>query len=296
MNFGYALALAIVIMYWPYLTGFVDRYWYLIAVFGCYGIFLYIISMVLPQYTLCTSLGYLVNTRELQSTVAMHRLEEAERQQRRRLIERAIENDSVIVLARMSSGKDAASSVADNDSVAGTQKTVASVIKSSSYNSLDALVPGETKEFLLADLIKADTKSLRSQLPEGVRESLVNREELVKTRRASRKKAVSDGVAAMRASLPGGALNFQDNAGKVKNEVESMRKRESNVWLSAEPRERKQYHNLVSSKGGKRSRTTKPKIQLHDTQLTMWMLNIERSPLLIMQLFKPGRNLIRKNM
>ena len=64
MNFGYAIALAVVIMYWPYLT-LVEPYWYLFTVFGCYFIFLYNLSALLPQFTLCTSLGYLTNQKQL---------------------------------------------------------------------------------------------------------------------------------------------------------------------------------------------------------------------------------------
>jgi Mlo family len=189
MNFGYAIALATVIMYWPYLT-LVEPYWYLLAVFGCYFIFLYNLSVLLPQFTLVTSLGYLTNYKQLQETVAHHRLEEAQRQQRRRMIERAIEHDSVIVLATHDDATEPVTS--GSSSGVTTPKTVASVMRSDA----GGIIPlDDPKEKLLAELIKSDTTSLRNQLPEQSRSSLINRE----ARRSMRKKAVSDGVAVMRA-------------------------------------------------------------------------------------------------
>lgn len=211
MNFGYALSLAIIIMYWPYLTGFVQRFWYLISVFICYSVFLYILGLVLPQYTLCTSLGYLTNKKELQETVAMHRLEEREREQRRRLIEKAVQqNQSFIVLAKLQEPIEATSTT----HVTGSQETVASGLRSS-FDATEVLP--EKKSLLLADLVKVETSTLRSHLPESSRENLLVRELATKARRARRKKAVSEGVAAMRAMTP---LDFQDTALALQQKIQ----------------------------------------------------------------------------
>jgi hypothetical protein len=225
MNFGYAIALAVVIMYWPYLT-LVEPYWYLIAVFGCYFIFLYNLAVLLPQFTLCTSLGYLANQKQLQETVAHHRLEEAKRQQRRKMIEKAIKNDSVIVLATHDESTKAMTTT--GSSGAETPSTVASVLRSTA----DGIIPvDDPKVSLLADLVKSDTTSLRNQLPTEAKESLLTREQSSRTRRSKRKKAVSEGVAAMRAlsggSASGPLFNFQtasdDAKANRKNRIESRR-------------------------------------------------------------------------
>ena len=96
MQFGYAIQLAIVIMFWEDLGGIPSLY-YLWAVLFCYAIFVSVLTKVLPQYTLCTSLGYLVDTKHLQETVAMHRLQEAQRRQKRKMIQFTFDSDSIIL-------------------------------------------------------------------------------------------------------------------------------------------------------------------------------------------------------
>ncbi|KAG7343077.1 Mlo family protein [Nitzschia inconspicua] len=189
MNFGYAIALATVIMYWPYLT-LVEPYWYLLAVFGCYSVFLYNLSALLPQFTLCTSLGYLTNFKQLQETVAHHRLQEAQRRQRRKMIETAIAHDSIIVLAAHENTTEQGMSLAGSGTA--TPKTVASVMRSDAGGIIP--VDDDPKVKLLAELVKSDTMTLRNQLPKDSRSNLTERE----NRRSLRKKSISDGVAAMR--------------------------------------------------------------------------------------------------
>ncbi|KAL3908011.1 MAG: hypothetical protein SGILL_008646, partial [Bacillariaceae sp.] len=226
MNFGYAIALAVVIMYWPYLT-LLNPWYYLIAVFGCYFIFLYNLAALLPQFTLCTSLGYLTNHKQLQETVAHHRLEEAQKLQRRKMIERAIRNDSVIVLA--THDEDTEPLTISGTSGAETQSTVASVLQSTA----GGIIPvDDPKVSLLADLVKSDTTKLRNQLPDESKESLLTREQSARSRRSMRKKAVSDGVAAMRALssgvTSGPLVNFQpssDAQEPKKRNMESRRNR-----------------------------------------------------------------------
>ena len=65
MQFGYAIALSIVITYWQdfqkdeHPQVFHAEY-YLIASIVCYVIFVYQMSNVIPRYTLCTNIGQLV--------------------------------------------------------------------------------------------------------------------------------------------------------------------------------------------------------------------------------------------
>jgi hypothetical protein len=198
MNFGYAIALATVIMYWPYFT-LVEPYWYLLAVFGCYFVFLGSLSVLLPQFTLCTSLGYMTNYKQLHETKAHHRFEAVKRQQQREMLERAVEADSVIGLSRRDQATKPFPTFSCKSVV--TRKTVASVM----YHDANGVRPVDDnpREKVLAELVKSDTTNLRNQLPEKSRSNLLEREQ---TRRPMRSKAVSDGVSAMRtiSSAPSG--------------------------------------------------------------------------------------------
>lgn len=190
MNFGYAISISIVIIYWGYLNEtpvFNDAaFLYPVISIGCYIIFLYNLSALLPEYTLCTSLGYLTNRKELHEAVAKHRLEEAERQRRKKLIESATVSDSIIF--QDYPVVESNSSVANNTGAVGSRNVVPLPYDKDIQSPL-----------LVSDLVKIDTKSLRQNLPEESRENLMNRQERMRQRRANRIKSVSDGVATMRA-------------------------------------------------------------------------------------------------
>jgi hypothetical protein len=194
MNFGYALSLAIVIMYWPYLTGPIEPYWYAVSIFICYGVFIYILGLVLPQYTLCTSLGYLTNKKELQETVAMHRLDEMGTQQRRRIIQIANQRKESMIVHGMTTVQDPILSKGPNSDC---QKETAA-------SSADRLE--RRKTLLLADMVKAGTDTLRTQLPDASRENLLAREQRVQDRRYNRRKSLSEGVSVMRGMAPFGIV------------------------------------------------------------------------------------------
>jgi len=187
MNFGYAISLSVVLIWYKQLkTTYIKHWWvYLIVSLGCYLIFLYNLSQLLPEYTLCTSLGYLTNRKELQETVAMHRLEAAKRQQRQQIIENVFINDTAIV----QESSTLISSTPNNNNNGGIDKHTG---MSSASRRSDSTI------MLVADLVKVDTGSLRSQLPEEAEEILKSREERKRQRRLNRSKSVSDGVALMR--------------------------------------------------------------------------------------------------
>ena len=197
MNFGYAISISIVFIYWEYLNANpgLPAYSYVIAALGCYSIFLHNLSALLPEYTLCTSLGYLTNQKELAETVAMHRLAEVEKQRRKKAIENATESDPKILEAYPVVNS---SSVPQNNGATNSSVGITHVFK----NSLGEALPknNEKKSSLtVTDLVKLDTTDLRRNLPEESREILKNREERIRQRRSNRHKSVSDGVAAMRA-------------------------------------------------------------------------------------------------
>jgi hypothetical protein len=206
MNFGYAISFSIIIIYWKYIINF-DRLqpgYFLMFSIGCYFIFLYNLSCLLPEYTLCTSLGYLTNKKELQETVAIHRLEEAERQQRQRIIENAFVN---------------ATSNIHFHSIISTSTTdnIASISKEAPRIS--------TERKTVADLVKIDTKNLRSQLPVDAVDSLTSRDERMRQRRLNRKKSVSDGVALMRALHGAETVSSQEKKESTKRDGSFRRPR-----------------------------------------------------------------------
>ena len=89
MQLGYAIAASILLIFWDYVDTYyatVSGKWFIVALVLCYLLFLWIMAQVVPRYTLCTSLGQLVNPRRLHETLAKCKLEEA-RRKRRHLME-----------------------------------------------------------------------------------------------------------------------------------------------------------------------------------------------------------------
>jgi Mlo family len=208
MQFGYATALSIVIMFWSDL-GEIAPYWYLLTTLGCYAVFVFVLSRVLPQYTLCTSLGNMVNKEHLNTTLAMHRFDEAQRRQKRRMVQLAFEgdkrDDSIV---RLITG-DGIASVNHPSASSNLDKSCSPLLQEphcndefsmpkASSGASGYVMPREGDEdltsSLLAELVKMDTSALRSQLSAHDQTRLEDRQQ----RKSNRKKAASDGVQAMR--------------------------------------------------------------------------------------------------
>jgi hypothetical protein len=197
MQFGYALALAIILVFWKDLRGpgAPKPYWYLIVVCVCYGIFLKVMAQAIPQFTLCTSLGHLIRKKHLQETIALYRLEEAQRMQKRKLAlslvdaeKYAFENDSVALVSLDRDEVSQASLDRSHRSLGSQRESLEELrLAAESQRSLD----------LLAELVKSDTRQLRTILPPKKQESMLDRDQRMKARR-NRRKVVSEGVAAMR--------------------------------------------------------------------------------------------------
>jgi hypothetical protein len=83
MQFGYSLSFSTLIVYWNYINaGTVGMETFLLAILLCYTMFVLLTGHVIPRYTLCTTLGQLVDEQRLRETVALYKLQEAQRQQR----------------------------------------------------------------------------------------------------------------------------------------------------------------------------------------------------------------------
>lgn len=176
MAFCYALGLSIVIMYWKYIDdAALSPGWYLLALFLCYGLFLRVMANAIPQYTLCTSMGEMVNQRHLYETMGEHRLE--------------IVKKEMFTTARKGSLDDTSKSDLSSVKKLTPSESHASLMSIAS-NVSDSSSARATK---LSELVRLDTDSLRDHLPEESRRTLQKREQ-TKTFR----KNLSDGVSAMR--------------------------------------------------------------------------------------------------
>ena len=86
MQFGYAIAVAVIVVFWEDMNsgGMFSARVYLITTLVCYIVYVIVTAQMLPKYTMCTSLGQLVDRKRLHETVAVFRLEEAERRRKQR--------------------------------------------------------------------------------------------------------------------------------------------------------------------------------------------------------------------
>ena len=212
MQFGYAVALSVIIIYWNEIdTGGVGMEVYLVVLCLCYAVFVLVAAQVIPRYTLCTSLGQLVNEKRLQETLATHLLEEAKRKQAQLVY---IENiDSNLFAPDDDDEEDKDGNKKDEPSASVKPKLLqpvrdfgqgaVKVIKNVASN-ISSSTPerGEVQDDappLMADLVKLDTDSLRTHLQEEERNQLGTRQMMIRGGRRGRRKAHSEGVAAMAA-------------------------------------------------------------------------------------------------
>ena len=200
MQFGFAIALSILLVFWDDINvpgSPVGGYAFVVAVLACYAAFVATMAQVIPWYTLCTSLGQLVDSHRLQETVAAFHLEEAQRKRRERLeyqgdhyfdmdtIDDAssLSKDSPLTPAPPTTGQE------------GGIKTVTQSVRTVTQSERSKLSQKseDSKPTLLAELVQMDTGSLRNALPvvsNSTRTKGINE-------RRMRRKAVSDGVALM---------------------------------------------------------------------------------------------------
>lgn len=195
MQFGYAIALSIVIMFWEDL-GVVQPLYYLLTTLACYTIFVYVLAKVLPQFTLCTSLGHLVNKDRLNETLGMYRIKEAQRHQKRFRVERKSGGDledwiidmtaedefqEIVPVAAKTDPKINDSSMPPFGGSAAAQSSMSQLLSlglrtNNSEQGELSLTQVSSTQFvgagmnddstLLAEFVKMDTSQLRQQLSE----------------------------------------------------------------------------------------------------------------------------------
>ena len=237
MQFGYAIALSVVFVYWDDMQkdDDFDASAYLVATLLCYSVFLIVMARVMPLYTVCTSLGQLVDKQRLHEVRAAFHLEEAERLRHEQHFPGATNSK------RSSSGltkkTESYNSLHSLDPTAKEQSSDESTMSvpmvvpkllenasvsqdSSTRQSSDSKTSVDEVK-LLANLVKMDTKSLRQIVPppekpeNSTRGSRVSREH---------QRSFSDGIQSMR-NL--GNLSFssmEDNSNKELHKAESSKK------------------------------------------------------------------------
>ena len=183
MQFGFALALSILLVFWddihpqndsPGIPGF----YFLLAVVLCYACFVAIISNVVPRFTLCSSIGQMVDHDQLHETLARHRLKEAQRERQQRLMEREFEETFR----------------KEEDDYSSKFLSYWSGNQAQSYQQqLDAANPTMLMDpALWGKLINTSTRNLRDSLPEKQQVALKNIDNDIQARRG-RRKTLSDG-------------------------------------------------------------------------------------------------------
>ena len=194
MQFGYAVSLATVIMFWEEIAdGGVSMLWYWVAILVCYSLFVAVAAKVIPQYTLCTSLGQLVDKKRLSESVAIFHLEEAKRQRREEIVLRAAMDDTLRIAPETMGTILSTRGESDISSRPGSTEGAFLQFPAGATS-----LPSERTEggLSIADLVSLNTDSLRTTLTDSERDALATRLAHRRDRR-KRMKSVSDGVAFM---------------------------------------------------------------------------------------------------
>jgi len=207
MQFGYAVLLSCIIIFLDTIReGRIGIGWYLVPGFLSYAVFVYVVTRVIPRYTLCTNLGQLVNTDRLHETVSAYHLEQSKKQLESKLAphssmhgvtQTSLRDDSPERTIECTEASNAPMSRVNSTtslSTAGPKRVNSATSLSTMGGAHDDSSRRTDTAELLASLVKLDTDSLRDNLPESDRLALSLRE----SRRNNRKKSSSDGVKSMR--------------------------------------------------------------------------------------------------
>lgn len=174
MQFGFAVAISTVIIFWEEMNdGPTPMVVYVLAVFGCYALFIGVTARIIPRYTLCTNLAQLVDEQRLHEAVASFRLQEAQH--------REMEKVSTHYAKYL-----------DTDSIVSSVPSIGSTKPGSSVGG-GSSVGNQSAAMLMREMVKSDTSNLRVILPDSVKQSM----DQSKPRTKNRVKQFSDGVSAM---------------------------------------------------------------------------------------------------
>jgi len=208
MQLGYAIAASTLLIFWEYIDmsySSVGAKGFILSLALCYLVFLYVMAQLIPRYTLCTSLGQLVNHRRVNETLAQYKLDEALRKKHRlhsaECINKALSRDSL---------NTAASATTSNHSVQDPDlwETPSTCTNGGIPLSAAPLsptnpepLPAPSKVLRRGSSIESNDSEKMTQLAEMVHTRTTDlpslKPSVKKASRRSRKKAHSDGVALM---------------------------------------------------------------------------------------------------
>jgi hypothetical protein len=158
--------------------------YYVLTVFVGYACFVYIMSHVVPRFTLCSSVGQMVDQRRLHETLARHRLEEARRAYQQALMERKLEEEFL--------REGGEHQVQYTSSLTDLRALVTSVIAEPKPNLTSTNSRRPVDPALLEELVGMNAKEIRNSLPAKEKEELIERQNSILERR-NRRKTLSDG-------------------------------------------------------------------------------------------------------
>ncbi|GAX10646.1 hypothetical protein FisN_14Lh152 [Fistulifera solaris] len=186
MQFGYAVNLSVVIIFWQEIDdGRIPMVVYLLVIAVCYTVFVHVTARVIPQYTLCTNLGQLVDEKRLHETLAAFLLEESRRQ----------EADEKIANKHPQKPMNSGEKSEDHTLNEETSQSDLSEVKPTTL-SRTISNRSVSNALLMAELVKLDTNSLRMNLPTEERNKITFRQ-MERTSRRGRQKSLSEGIATM---------------------------------------------------------------------------------------------------
>ena len=198
MQFGYAVAISTLILFWDEIgEGPVPNSVFLVAVLVCWAVFVTVTGHAIPQYTLCTSLGQLVDEQRLRETVAVFRLEEAKHRELERSMDTTATTRSTLQptpLYRLDTGVSELVHL-DTDSLRSRVRRQ----NRNRRKTQSAGVATMAAASLVSSSPSTDTKDSRIKLAGSVDDSSTTSSQNSRTRRprGNRKKSLSDGVSAM---------------------------------------------------------------------------------------------------
>ncbi|GAX22530.1 hypothetical protein FisN_14Hh152 [Fistulifera solaris] len=211
MQFGYAVNLSVVIIFWQEIDdGNIPMVVYLLVIAVCYTVFVHVTARVIPQYTLCTNLGQLVDEKRLHETLAAFLLEESRRQE----ADEKFTNEHP--QKPMNSGEKSEDHTLNEE----TSQSDLSEVKSTTLSRKDSNTVSNhsvSNALLMAELVKLDTNSLRINLPTEERNKITFRQ-MERTSRRGRQKSLSEGIATMVAMGNMPSPNLSSKPDQVKDD------------------------------------------------------------------------------
>lgn len=203
MQFGYALGLAVIFTYFKDFTAKAERFrpqYLLLMLLLSYFIFLGLVSAIIPWYTLCTSMGQLVNKERLHETLAKLKLSE-ETRKKESLEEEAKAEEEIARRKREIEAKNAEAVAITNSNIPGQRKGGLSM--RNVFRSLTGQDKDQTENMGLSSSCRGARKGSAETLGELQNPSFHASDEGGNTTwlRRTRKKSVSDGVQNMMSAI-----------------------------------------------------------------------------------------------